>query len=124
MHITELHTKNKKKVSSELIQQIVTSASPTIATERLIDEYWPEQRKKTLVCCAETCATIDSLDSITAAFVVMTLRQMTREQRNPMATSILRYAEELKEAGHEIQGLKGLCHARDEAYRKTGVFLV
>ena len=63
------------------------------------------------------CAIIDRLIPLISAFVLMGFELRSRDG-NENAKAILDRAYAL-----EIRGTKGLCHARDEFFEQTGVFL-
>jgi hypothetical protein len=106
MNIHDEHLEIKKRVTKIDIERIVRLETPSLAAEEVMKHH-----------VNEACALIDSLDPLSAAFVILILRE--RKETSSRVKEVLERAEKL-----EIQGLKGLCHARDEVYRKTGVFLV
>ncbi|GEM_PF-1446487 len=113
MRIKTEHEKLKKLVTKEEIERTQSFDTPQMATERILCMTPPK-----------ACALIDCLDPLTAAFVIVVIRELAHDYSsgvlpNITSNAILDRAEKL-----DIKGLKGLCHARDEVYKKTGVFLV
>lgn len=108
------HEKLKKTITQGQVKRVQGCATPTLAAQEILNLEDPKM----------ACALIDSLDPLTAAFVVMILREWSSKrmdstkQVESWATAILTHAQKL-----DIKGLKGLCHARDEIFRTTGAFV-
>ncbi|OHA34921.1 MAG: hypothetical protein A2928_02370 [Candidatus Taylorbacteria bacterium RIFCSPLOWO2_01_FULL_45_15b] len=102
----EEHDKLKALVQKQQLESVCKADSPEIATNIA-----------TTGCVEMACAIIDSLDEVTAAFIIGVLRQRAESDGRGASYSsatIVR-AEEL-----QIKGLKGLCDARAKLYKETG----
>ena len=107
MNEKEIHRKVKRSITSHDIARIRDCDTPEIATNEVM-RLGP----------ISACALVDSSDPLTAAFIVNILRERAnRGDKNAIA--FIERADRLN-----IRGTKGLCHARDEIYRKMGVLLV
>jgi hypothetical protein len=105
------HAKLKGLVTAAEIRKTQSCSTPFMAARQVV----------LLKDAARSCALLDSMDPLTAAFIVHILREWAQYEAGEVANlsqAIIVLGERLK-----IQGLKGLCHARDEIYKRTGAFI-
>ena len=95
----------KQSTTPEMVRKIEETTSPSIAAD-LISEYGPHQ----------ACALLDSMSPLGAAFILLVLRTRVRDDKR--AEEIVDLVKTL-----QLRATRGLTEAREETYRRTGVFL-
>ena len=106
MDIRKRHWKIVGSITRPTILEIEHANNPTLATD-IVSKFTPEK----------ACAVLDKMSPLGAAFVLCILRTRAKDG-DEYAKSVIALAEQL-----QITGIKGLCAARDEMYRLTGVFI-
>ena len=97
------HEWYRKKITAEEVAKIEGSSNPISAAESVMRQ--PDGR---------ACAIIDSMSPLGAAFVLLILKTVMKD--NPKARQVLALAGLL-----QIRGTQGLTLARDEMLRATGI---
>lgn len=103
----EDHELAKTGLSKYLIWSLEEADDPCVATD--------------IICTlnsVDACAALDKIFPLFAALIIGVLTIRAREKNDPKAQEILTRAREL-----EIQGTKGICHERDEFFKRTGIFI-
>jgi|SRR5579872_227404 len=100
------HWDAKEKITQELVDKVQKVKEPMDAV-KIVCSY-------TVV---EACALLDSLIPLFSALILVVINMNSRNG-DIKAQQIIKRAKKL-----QIRGIKGVCHARNQFFEETGIFV-